>query len=116
MDDEKILSIDADDENISYLSLAKHLEDDTERKKNHIAHEIESMGDKYLEEIERKKKAQHSKLKKLIPYILKHRGDIHDKKELLSYSFEDVQDIYNETKVGKKPAIFKFFNFLFNIE
>lgn len=114
--DDNILSIDADDEDISYLSLAKHLEDDSERKKNQIFHEFEIMGDKYLKEIERKKKTQQSRIKKLIPYILKYRGDIHDNEELLSYSFEDVQDIYNEIRIEKKPAIIKFFHFIFNIE
>ena len=74
------------------------------------------MGDRYLQEIERKNKNKELKQLKLIPYILKHRGDIHDNDELMSYSFEDVQDIYNEIKANKKPVIVKIFHFLFNIE
>jgi len=114
--DDNILSIDAADDDVSYLSLSKHLEEDTERKKKKIASEFEDMGDRYLFEIERKKKSEHFKIKKLIPYIIKHRGDIYNNIELLSYSFKDVEDIYNEIKIEKKPIIIKFFHFIFNIE
>jgi len=105
-----------DDELVDYVSLSKHLKEDTDRKKQLLSSEFEEMGDKYLQEIERKKKNKELKQVKLIPYILKHRGDIHDMEELMSYSFEDIQDIYNEVRTEKKPAIIKFFHFLFNIE
>lgn len=113
-DDNDILQLD--DELIEYVSLSKHLKEDTNRKKKQISEEFEEMGDRYLQEIERKNKNKELKQVKLIPYILKHRGDIHDRDELMSYSFEDVQNIYNELKAEKKPAIIKFFHFLFNIE
>ena len=117
MDDEKdILSVEGNDDLIEYVSLSKHLKEDTDRKKKQTQLEFEEMGDRYLKEIERKSKNKGLKQVELIPYILKHRGDIYGKDELMSYSFEDVQDIYDEIKKEKKPAILKFFHFVFNIE
>jgi hypothetical protein len=115
--DRKKFKIEPDeDDNVSVLSLAKHLEEDAERKKNKVALEFQEMGDNYLKEIDRKKKTESLKQRKLIPYILKHRGDYYDESELMSYSFKDIQDIYDEIKKKNKSAITKFFNFLFNIE
>jgi hypothetical protein len=105
-----------EDDGISIISLAKHLEEDSERKKNKTVSEFEEMGSKYLKEINVKKSKKNLKQRKLIPYILKHRGDIYDEKDLMSYSFEDIQDIYNELKIEKKPFLVKMFHFLFNIE
>lgn len=113
-DEHEILSLD--DDLASYVSLNKHLKEDTDRKKKLISNEFEEMGGRYLQEIERKTKHRKLKTVKLIPYILKHRGNIHNEKELMSYSFEDVQDIYNEIKIEKRPAIIKFLHFVFNIE
>jgi hypothetical protein len=105
-----------DDELVDYVSLSKHLKEDTDRKKKQLSVEFEQMGGKYLQEIERKNKDKELKQVKLIPYILKHRSDIHDQDELMSYSLEDVQDIYDEVKKEKKSSILKFFHFMFNIE
>ena len=113
--EKNILPFD-DDELIDYVSLSKHLKKDTDRKKKQISEEFEEMGARYLQEIERKNKNKELKQIKLIPYILKHRGEIYDNDELMSYSFEDVQDIYDEIKIEKKPAIIKFLHFVFNIE
>jgi len=115
MDDEKDI-LPLDDELIDYLSLSKHLKEDTERKKKQTVLEFEEMGARYLNEIDKKKKYKKLKQVKLIPYILKHQPDKYDEEELMSYSFEDIQDIYNEVRKEKKPAIVKFFHFLFNIE
>ena len=106
---------DADDE-MSYAALTKHLEEDLERKKKKNASEFEEMGDKFLQEIDRKNKKKDLKRQTLIPYILKYRSDIHDEDELNSYSFEDVQNIYDEIKEEKKSPIIKFFQFIFNID
>ena len=114
MDDKDILSLD--DELIDYVSLSKHLKEDTDRKKKQTLDEFENMGDRYLKEIEQKNKNKKLKQLKLIPYILKHCDNIYDRDELMSYSFEDVQNIYNEIKAGKKSTILKFFHFIFNIE
>lgn len=104
------------DELTDYISLTKHLKEDNERKKNLIYNEIEELGEIYVNEIERKKKRKKLVQKKLIPYILKYQADMYDEKELLSYSFEDVQDIYNKIKAEKKSPIIKFIHFIFNIE
>lgn len=105
-----------EDNDMSVLAYNKYLEEDAERNKNKIANEFEQMGDKFLQEIERKKKINTLRSEKLIPYILKHRGDIYEEDELKSYSFEDIQDIYDEVKKEKRPAIVKFINFIFNFE
>jgi hypothetical protein len=105
-----------DDELIDYVSLSKHLKEDTDRKKKRALDEFEAMGERYLEEIEKKKKNKELKQVKLIPFILRHRSDIYSKKELISYCFEDVQNIYDEIKKEKKPFFRKFFHFIFNIE
>jgi len=105
-----------DDELMDYLSLSKHLKDDTERKKKQTFLEFEENGDKYLNEIEKKKKTKELKQIKLIPYILKHNSDKYTYDELMSYSFEDIQDIYNGIKKERRSVIIKIFHFLFNIE
>jgi hypothetical protein len=107
------------DDGIDIISLNKHIEEDLKRKKNNTANEFEKLGGDYLKEIDKKKKTKGSKKAKLIPYILKHRGDDYDNEELMSYSFDDVQDIYNEIKEYKKknkPFLVQMFHFLFNIE
>ena len=108
-----MLSID--DELNDYISLSKHLKHDTERKKKTLLFEFEQRGEKYLQEIEIKNKNKKLKQSKLIKYILKHRSDIYDKNELMSYSFKDVIDIHNEIKKNNKSKIVKFFQFIFNI-
>lgn len=105
-----------EDNDMSVLAYNKYLEDDVERKKKKVANEFEEMGSQFLSEIDRKKKQKNLRSQKLIPYILKHRGGIHTEEELNSYSYEDVQDIYDEIKKEKKPAILKLFHFVFNIE
>lgn len=115
MDEEKD-KLPLDDDLTEYISLTKHLKEDNERKKNLIFNEIEELGEVYLDEIERKKKRKKLTQKKLIPYILKHHSDIYNEKELFGYSFNDVQDIYNEIKAEKKSPIIKFIHFIFNIE
>jgi len=105
-----------EDNDMSILAYNKYLEDDVERKKKKAANEIEEMGGQFLSEIDRKKKQKNLKSQKLIPYILKHSSNIYDEEELLSYTFEDIQDIYNGIRTEKKPFIIKIFRFLFNIE
>jgi len=104
-----------EDDGVSAISLAKHLEEDAERKKKAVANEFELLGDEFLKEIDKKKKRKGSKKAQLIPYILKHRSDDYDEEELMSYSYEDVLEIYNEVK-EKKSFFIKIIHFLFNIE
>lgn len=103
-----------EDNDMSVLAYNKYLEEHTERDKKKIVSEFEELGEHFLEEIERKKKRKKLQQLTLIPYILKH--SLYDEEELKSYSFEDVQDIYNEIKKKRKPAIIKFIQFIFNIE
>ena len=110
------LSIDADDDDKDYEAFDSFLNEDTLRKKNHIASEFEQIGETLLGEIERKKKVKDLVRIKLISYILKHGKTIYTKDELKSYSFEDVQQIHDEIKANRKPAFIKFFHFIFNLE
>lgn len=112
--DNNLLSIDSDDDNKDYEAFNQHLEEDTKRKKTKTVFEIEQMGDKYLKEIDRKKKNKELLKNKLIPYIINH--SIYEEDELNSYSFEDVQKIYNELKANNRSTIVKFFHFIFNID
>lgn len=105
-----------DDDLLDYISLKKHLEDDTERKKELIKSEFEIMGEKYLNEIERKEKNRILKKNKLIPYILKHSDYLYSEDELNSYSFEDVLDIYKTVKAENRPIILKILYYLLNIQ
>lgn len=115
-DNKNPLSIDYDDNNETYESFSSYLENDTKRKAKKTAEEIQELGHKYLKEIEQKKKEQNLKKKKLIPYILKHSKEKYIQEELLQYSFNDIVEIYKEYKVQNRPAIVKFFHFLFNLE
>jgi len=112
-EEKDILSLDDDD--IDLVSLTIHLEEDTKRKKNHTAAIIDEWGELLLEEIERKRKTEELKSKKLIPYILKHSDGKYGEAELKSYSFGDVKEIHDELKTENKSTLVKFFHFLFNL-
>ncbi len=114
--DKNILSIDSDDDNENYEAFNEYLINDTERKKGIAASEIEQIGEELLTEIEIKKTKQEIKKGEYILYILKHDDEIYSEKVLKSYSYEDVFSIYTELKKKNRPAIVKFFHFLFNIE
>ena len=113
--DKKILSIDSEDDDKDYKAFSEYLEDDTRRKKNLNAREIQEIADNLVEEIERKKRNQALKKQKLIPYILRYCDEKYSKEELMGYSYNDVQDIYNELKIKKQSFISKFFHFIFNL-
>lgn len=112
-DETNKLSIEYDDDNKDYFALNQFLEEDTNRRKNKLVFDIEENGERYLKEIDRKKKVKHQAKTKYIPYILKH--SLYDEEELLSYSFEDVMDIYKEIKYKNRPWIIKFFDSLFGV-
>lgn len=111
----KILSIDFDDSNDGYDEFSKYLNDDTHRKMKKTAVQIEELGELCVNEIERKNKQKAQKSKKLIPYILKKSEDKYTEEELLSYSYEDVKNIYDEIKEKNKSIFIKIFQFLFNL-
>jgi acyl carrier protein phosphodiesterase len=108
-----ILSIDHDDDNENYDGFVKHLEEDTHRKKNRIAFEIEELGNNFIGEIERKNKLKKEKSNKLIPFILKYCSDKYSEKELEEYSYEDVKDIYDDLKNEHQSFFSKLINFIF---
>lgn len=113
--DEKILSIESDDDNENYLQFDEFLTNDTNRKKNSFAKDIDLMGTQYLKEIDRNRNRQNIRKVKLIPYILKHSGNYYTEEELLSYSLNDIRIIYNDLKKENASTLSKFFKFLFNI-
>jgi uncharacterized membrane protein YheB (UPF0754 family) len=113
--DKNILSIDSDDDDKNYKAFSEYLEDDTKRKRNLTAKEINEIGENLLKEIERKKRNEVQKSSKLIPYILKNCDEKYDIDELKGYCYNDVLDIYNELKTQKQSFISKFFHFIFNL-
>jgi hypothetical protein len=113
--DKNIVSIDADDDDKDYLAFSEYLDQDTQRKKNMAAREIQQVADNLLREIERKKRNQALKSQKLIPYILRHCDEKYTEEELLGYNYNDVQEIYDELKKEKQSFFSKFFHFLFNL-
>ena len=104
-----------EDDGMSAMALSTHLEEDTQRKQNIMKSEIEEMGERYLKEIDRKKGHKTQESTKLIPYILKHSNGRFDDEELLSYTYEDVLNIYKEIKVQRRPAFVKLIHFVFNL-
>jgi hypothetical protein len=113
--DKKILSVDSDDDNENYEIFSQFLDEETKRNKNRTAIEIDEFGKQYLNEIEKRRLKKEIQKGKYIHYIYKHTKSIYPAGVLESYSFEDVKDIYNEVKIQKRPAIVKFFYFLFDL-
>ena len=114
--DKNILSVDSDNDDMSYLAFSEYLEEDTKRKKNFAAAEIDMIAENLLKEIEIKNKNKAIKSNKLIQYIIKHCDNKYTVIELKSYDFKDIQDIYNEIKKQKQSKLIKFFHFIFNIQ
>jgi hypothetical protein len=113
--DEKILSIDSDDDNLSVVEFSEFLQEDTERKKRQAAAMINELGDVLIKGVEKKRKAEMLKAEKMIPYILKHTDDYYDKDELFTYSFKDIEMIYHSVKQEHSSFFVKFFRFIFNL-
>lgn len=111
----KILSVDSDDDGNNYEAFSEYLDHNTQRKKSKTAKEIQELGDELIDEIERKKRNKEQKSRNLIPYILKKCDGKYSEKELISYSYNDVKDIYDEIKFENRPIIVKFFHFIFNL-
>ena len=108
----KLLSIDFDDNNENYDEFKEFIDETTERKKNKIVKDIEEMGDIFFHEIDRKLKNNRMKSKKLIPYILKKTENYYSEDELVSYSYEDVKKIYDQIKYDNRPVILKVIQIL----
>ena len=115
VEDKKILSIDADDDDLYVKSFYKFTEEHSERSKNKIVNEFLEMGDRLLAEIEEKNKRKEKQKIVFINYILRHSDTYsYPFNELLSYSYEDVRDIYNQIK-DERNVFKKLFRFIFNL-
>jgi hypothetical protein len=112
LNNNNISSIDDNDED--YKSFSAYLEEDTNRKKNKFVAVIEESGNQFLKEIEIKNKRKDLKKKISISYIIENSS--YDIDELITYSLEDVQKIYNEIREKRKPLIIKILHFIFNVE
>jgi len=110
-----ILSIEFDDDNEGYEAFFKHLNEHQKRKKNEFLSEIEKAGDLYLRELNEKKRRKTIKASKQISYILKRSDNIYTKEELELYSFEDIENIYNEFRIKRRSLIIRIFRFLFDL-
>lgn len=114
--DNKILSIDNDDDDgVDIKTFTKFVEEDTRRKKEKFAKDFTEVGEDLLAEIEIKKAKKEILKDKYISYIMKHHdGSVHSEKQLKSYSFEDVLNIYNELKTTG-TFLQRVFRFIFNL-
>ena len=92
--DKKILSVDADDDDgVDIKSFTIFSEENTKRNKNVVANQIIEIGEDLLAEVEEKNRRKEREKKKYVRYILRH-SKTHIKSQLISYSLEDVKDIY----------------------
>ncbi len=112
--DKKILSIDADDDDVDYKSFVKYIGEDTDRTKNVIAKDFNQFGDDLLAEIDAKNIKRNIRKEKQIVYILKHDENSYSHHALNSYSFEDINNIYNELR-EKRSVVKKLIHFIFNL-
>jgi hypothetical protein len=111
--DEKILSIDADDDDgVDIKTFTKFVEEDTRRKKEKFARDFDEAGEIMLAEIEQKKQLKEKQKIKYVKYILRH-SKVYIKSQLITYSLEDVKNIYEEIR-NKRP-LHKAFRFIFNL-
>jgi len=117
-EDKNLLSIDCDDnDHDNYKTFKKYLKDDAERKKATAAREIDTLGDLFISEIEKKQvsKSRQKKIKKYIKYILKHdKAEQYTRALLESYDFYDIAVIHKETRIEVINSRKKIFQFLFN--
>lgn len=112
--DDKVLSIDFDDDNENYKGFLEYVISDTQRKQDKLVRDVNQMGDIYLEEIDRKNKKRNEKKMVYVKYIMNH-SDEYNEDELMSYSMHDVIEIYNTTKENRHSFFKKIFKFLFNL-
>ena len=110
--DKKISSVD-DDDDMDLKSFSKYLQEDTQRNKNNIADEFTEIGEELLAEIDDKNKRKEAQKNKHITYILRHSNK-YSVRQLCSYSYIDVINIYNEIKT-KGTFLQRIFRFIFNL-
>lgn len=112
--DPKIISVDTDDDDgVDIKSFTIFMRENTERNKNTTANQFAELGEDLLTEIDEKKQRKELKKEKLIKYILKKDKGIYSERQLKSYSYEDVRDIYMELRDNK--LFRRIFHFIFNL-
>lgn len=102
------LFLDEGNDDITYSEFTKHLKLHIDKKKESFANEIESSGEIFSKEIDKKKKNENVEKGKLIKYILKKEKKKYSAQELYSYSLGDVRFIYDEIKSNQ----FNLINFI----
>lgn len=107
------ISIDYDDNDDDFIGFIQLIETHTERQKNSFLSEIDRFGDVFIDELERKKKRELELKKEIIPIILKKEPNKYDYNVLLSYSYNDVRDIYNDVKAKRGNIFVRLFKFIF---
>ena len=107
--------INEDNDDVSFLSDAKFLDNLTHRDKSMFAGEIMSAGDKLLREINEKEKREHQEKAVIIPKILKKEKK-YSKAELFQYSLADIKEIYEDILKNKKSKLTKIIHFAFNLD
>jgi len=104
-----------EEDGLDYDLYLEKLNNQTNSIKNQYVNEFSSNAEKYLADIEQKKKKAYQEKLKYVYYILDNSDKFYDKTELLSYDLPDVLEIYDKIKENKKPAIIRFFKFIFNV-
>lgn len=115
MDSEKkITFVSDDDEKVDYESFSKFLNENVDRDKNSIAKQFNEYGEELLAEIDEKNQWKDKVKSKQIKHILKYSKKTYLPRQLNSYSYDDVRDIYNEIKKDNSK-LRKAFHFIFNL-
>jgi hypothetical protein len=110
----KILSIDTDDDDNNYQEFSEFIEENIISNKNKIADRLNEIGEDLLAEIEEKQRQKNLQKEILIKFIVKQKKNKYSSQLLMTYSFEDVKNIYDEIK-NKPNRLIEIFKFIFNL-
>lgn len=109
-------SIDYFDDDKDYDELDKALKETTSNRRNVIIKEIDTEGEKLLDEISRKNKRKVDQKKQQIDFILnKSKTIILTEEDLQELDYREVKTIYDKTVYENRPFIKRFLEFLFNL-
>ena len=115
---DEILSINFDDNPSNDLGdlkvFSKYAEEYTKRVQFRTANELDECSNELLDEIDEKKTLKEGQKEVIIKKILKSPKNKYSNRQLLSYSLEDVNDIYNEIKPNKN-ILKKMLQYMFNV-
>ena len=92
----------------------KALKETTSNRRNVIIKEIDTEGEKLLDEISRKNKRKVDQKKQQIDFILnKSKTIILSEEDLQELDYREVKTIYDKTVHENRPFIKRFLEFLF---